>query len=310
MKKLTALLIVFILLMAAATPVFAEGIRVSSESGDRIQIFEDAEVTGPVQGNIIVVLGDVVVKDRVGGHVITVFGDSEIDAEVAGQVVTVFGKMTLRDGARIAKEVISIGSVERSGGAVIHGREVRILGEAMNLDIDAFLYLRLTLLVLFMLAVLLTGLLTILISKAKYSMISKNLEKNPGRKLVLGTLSFIGATSLLAILLLTLIAPILYIILLILSTIPACIYIGRMILKAFSQKNSIYIEFITGLITATLVKLIVLLIIPQQNILLATIVTGLINFIIYSFGMGILMELHYLRNNKPNAEKETQATEK
>src|SRR5690554_6991287 len=115
MKKLTALLIVFILLMAAATPVFAEGIRVSSESGDRIQIFEDAEVTGPVQGNIIVVLGDVVVKDRVGGHVITVFGDSEIDAEVAGQVVTVFGKMTLRDGARIAKDVISIGSVERSG---------------------------------------------------------------------------------------------------------------------------------------------------------------------------------------------------
>lgn len=305
MKKLAALLAIFILLAAWAVPVLGEGIYVDSENGDKIKIFEDAEVTAPVRGNVIVVLGDVRVESRVDGHVVTVFGDAAINAEVTGQVVSMFGKATLEDGARINGDVISVGSVEKSPGAVIGGQEVRILGESMNLDIDALFYLRLVILVLFMLAVLLTGLLSLLISRTRYRMISKNLEKNPVRKLVLGILSFIGATSLLAILLLTLIAPLLYIILLIISTVPACIYLGRMILKAFSRKNGIFIEFITGLITATLVKLVVLLIIPQQNLLLAAIVTGLINFLIYSFGMGILMEQHYLQGNKTNAQKET-----
>ncbi|HOQ07121.1 MAG TPA: polymer-forming cytoskeletal protein [Clostridiales bacterium] len=304
MKKLAALLVILLVLTVSAVPVQGEGIYVNSDSGDEIRIFENAEVTGPVRGNVIVALGDAMIESRVEGHVVTVFGNVEISAEVTGQVVALFGKVTLRDGARIAGDVISVGSIEKAPGAVISGQEVRIFGESMNLDMDAIAYLRLTILVLFMVAVLLTGLLSLLISRTRYSIISRNIEKNPGRKLVLGVLSFIGATSLLAILLLTLIAPLLYIVLLVISTVPACIYIGRMILKTFSQKNSIYIEFITGLITATLVKLIVLLIIPHQNLLLAAIVTGLINFLIFSFGMGILMEHRYLQNNRANAPKD------
>lgn len=305
MKKLAAFLVILTLLMASAVPVLGEGVYVISENGDAIKIFEDAAVTVPVEGNIIVVLGNVTVKSRVDGHVVTVFGDSEIDAEVTGQVVSIFGKVTLKGGARIAGDVISIGSLEKTEGAAIRGQEVRILGESVNLDIDAFSYLRLSVLILFMLAVLLTGVLTLLISRSKYSIISRNLEKNPGRKMVLGMLSFIGATSLLVILLLTLIAPLLYIILLIMAAVPACIYIGRMILKAFSQKNSIFIEFITGLITATLFKFVIILIIPQQSFWLGSAVNGLVNFLIYSFGMGILMEHHYLNNNRSNARKES-----
>jgi hypothetical protein len=305
MKKLAAFLIFLMLLMVSAVPVIGEGVYVISENGDAIQIFEDVAVTAPVEGNIIVVLGNVSVKNRVDGHVVTVFGDSEIDAEVTGQVVSVFGKVILKDGARIAADVISIGSLEKADGAVIHGKEVRILGESVNLDIDAFSYLRISILILFMLAVLLTGSLTLLISRDKYRIISRNLDKNPGRKMALGILSFIGATSLLVILLLTLIAPVLYIILVIMATVPACIYIGRMILKAFSQKNSIFMEFITGLITATLFKFIIILIIPQQSFWLGSAVNGLVNFLIYSFGMGILVEHHYLKSNKSNTQKET-----
>ena len=135
MKKLAALLVILIFLTASAVPVLGEGIYVNSESGDRIQIFEDAVVTEPVRGNVIAVIGDVAVKSRVDGHVITVFGDSEIDAEVTGQVVSLFGNVKLDDGARITSNVISVGSVVKSEGAVIHGQEVRILGESMNLDL-------------------------------------------------------------------------------------------------------------------------------------------------------------------------------
>ncbi len=305
MKKLAAFLAILAVLTLTAVPVRGEGIYVSSESGDEIRILEDAEVAGPVRGNVIAALGDVLVESRVDGHVVAVFGDVEIDAEVTGLVVALFGKVTLKDGAKIAGDVISIGSLERYPGAVIGGKEVRIFGKSMDFDMDAISYLRLTILVLFMVAVLLTGLLTLLVSRNKYRIISRNLEKNPGRKLVLGILSFIGATSLLAILLLTLVAPLLYIVLMVISTVPACIYIGRQILKAFSQKNSIYIEFITGLITTTLIKLVALLVIPGQNLLLAAVVSGIINFLVFSFGMGILMEHRYLQNNRESAPNGT-----
>ena len=119
MKKLAALLAIFILLAAWAVPVLGEGIYVNSENGDKIKIFEDAEVTAPVRGNVIVVLGDVRVESRVDGHVVTVFGDAAINAEVTGQVVSMFGKATLEDGARINGDVISVGSVEKSPGAEI-----------------------------------------------------------------------------------------------------------------------------------------------------------------------------------------------
>ena len=114
-------------------------------------------------------------------------------------------------------------------------------------------------------------------------------------------LSFIGATSLLS-LLLTLIAPLLYIILLIMAAVPH-VFIGRMILKAFSQKNSIFMEFITGLITATLFKFASYLSYPSR--VLAGIRERMVNFVIFSFGMGILMEHHYLNNNRSNARKES-----
>ena len=196
------------------------------------------------------------------GHVVAVFGDVEIDAEVTGLVVALFGKVTLKDGAKIAGDVISIGSLERYPGAVIGGKEVRIFGKSMDFDMDAISYLRLTIHVLFMVAVLLTGLLT-LWSQGTNTASSQGIWKKSGKETGPWHTVIHRATSLLAILLLTLVAPLLYIVLMVISTVPACIYIGRQILKAFSQKNSIYIEFITGLITTTLIKLVALLVIPR-----------------------------------------------
>lgn len=298
MKRLTALLVLCVIIMSFAVSVAAEGIYVRSESGDKIRILENAEISEPIQGNAVFVLGDVTVRSKVGGHVITVFGDVTVNSAVSGQVVSLFGNTVLKENAQVMGDVITIGSLTKSDSAVINGQEVRILGESMNLDIGAFSYLRLIISLLFTLAVFIIGTLSLLISRKRYHSIAKRLDISFSRKIILGMLAFTGASALLLILLLTLIAPLIYIILMLIASIPAFMFLGRKILKSFSPKNSMFTEFVTGLVTVTLVKLIVIFLIPQRSILLSVIIIGLISIFIYSLGLGIMVEQHYLKNNR------------
>ncbi|NLV36938.1 MAG: hypothetical protein GXY17_09735 [Clostridiaceae bacterium] len=298
MKKLAALLISIMIVACSVLPVAGIGIYLSSDKGDKIRILEDMDIDSPVNGNAIAVLGNVTVNSKVNGHIITVFGEATVNSEVAGQVVTVFGRTYLKESASVMGDVITIGSLERASGAEIAGLEVRVLGESMNLDIGAISYFRLIVMLLFNFAVLVVGMLALLISKSTYRSISKKLDKHFGRKILLGILALIGVTALLLLLIVTLIAPILYILLLILATVPACMFFGRLILKAFSPKNSIMVEFITGLISTTLVKLILIFVVPQESILLGFILVGVLDIFMYAVGLGIHVERHYLKNNE------------
>ncbi len=300
MKKLTALLIMAAILVISFVPVAAEGIYVASGNGDRIRILEDVGVTQPVNGNVVAVLGDITVDSQVNGHVIAVFGEVKVNAQVTGQVVTIFGQTELGENARVMGDVITMGSLKEAPGAQVLGQQVRILGESMNFDIGAILYLQLVIMLLFTVVVLIVGLLILLIARSSYTKMAKSIEKNVGRKLLLGVLTFMGASALLLLLLVTLIAPLLYIVVLVLAMIPASMFAGRYILKTFSPKNSIYVEFITGLISLTLLKLLIVLLVPQGCILIGFGLTGLVDLVIYSLGLGIHMEQHYL---KDNAEK-------
>ncbi|HEX2946019.1 MAG TPA: hypothetical protein VHT96_08680 [Clostridia bacterium] len=297
MKKLTALLIMAAILIVSFIPAVAEGIYVASGNGDRIRILEDVNVTQPVNGNVVAVLGDITVNSQVNGHVIAVFGEVKVNSLVSGQVVTVFGQTDLGSNAKVMGDVITMGSLNEAAGAQVLGQQVRILGKSMNLDIGAILYLQLVIMLLFTVVVLIAGLLILLIARTSYSAMAKNIEKNLGRKMLLGVLTFMGASALLLLLLVTLIAPLLYIIVLVLAMIPASMFAGRYILKTFSPKNSIYMEFITGLISLTLLKLLVVLLVPQGSILIGFGLTGLIDLLIYSLGLGIHMEQHYLKGN-------------
>jgi len=298
MKKAAVLLVVALVIMIFTVPVLGEGILVKSKAGDNIRILEDLNIDNPLDGNAIAVLGDITVNDRINGHVITVFGDVSINAEVSGQVVTLFGDTNLLDSSVIKEDVITIGSLRKSAGASILGQEVRILGESMNLDIDSIAYLQLIVMILFTLTTLIVGLLALLISRTAYRNISANLDKRIGRKMILGVLTFLGLSALLLLLLITLIAPVLYIVILIMSTITASMFFGKHILKSFSKKNSTYMEFITGLISITLVKLLIIFLVPQRSILLGFALVGVLDMIIHSIGLGIYTEQHYIKVNE------------
>ncbi len=310
MKRLTAFLVIFMIIMISAVPITAEGIYVRSESGDKIRILEDTVISEPVQGNVVVVLGNVSVGSKVGGHVISVFGDVTVNSAVSGQVVSLFGNTELQQNAQVMGDVITIGSLSKSEGAVINGQEVRVLGESMNLDIGAFSYLRLIIMLLFTLTELIIGMLVLLISRKRYNSIAKRLDRNLNRKLILGALAFTGITALLLILLVTLIAPLIYIILLVIAAIPAFMYLGRIILKSFSPKNGIYAEFMAGLVSVTLVKLIIILLIPQQSVLVGVIITVLISIFIYLLGLGIMVEQYYLKNSKGDKNNKSEVNNK
>lgn len=295
MKKAAVALLCLMMFFIFSAPVFAGGIEVSSQSGDRVSLFNDINVDSNVNGNVICVLGNVSVNSQVSGQVISVFGNVTVDSQVGGQVVTVFGNTKLTGKALVNGDVITLGSLDKESGAKILGQEVRIFGEYMNVDIQALLYLRLALLLLFALAVLVIGLLVLTVSRKRYEEMAKLIEYNSGKKLILGFLAYAGATILAVLLLITLIAPVLYLVLLIIATIPACIYFGRLILRALNPKNSIYMEFVTGLITITLVKLLLLYLLPQDGILISLILLGVFGIFVNSVGLGVMMEARFVK---------------
>jgi len=298
MKKLVSLLAIIAVLMLNTLPAAGQGVFISSENGDKISIFDDVDVKDPVNGNVVTVLGDISVDSRVSGQVIAVFGDVTVDSQISGQVVTLFGNTILNKNAIVNGDVITIGSLSKTGGARVLGHEVRILGESMNLDIGALLYFRLATMILFTLAVLIVGLLILTIARDQYTSMSRSIERNTGRKLILGILSLLAATILFLLLLVTLIAPVMYIVVLLLSTITASMYLGRLILKKFSTSNSIYMEFITGLISITLVKLLIIFLVAQQDPLLGFGLTGAFGFLVFSMGLGIHIEERYISSKK------------
>lgn len=298
MKKLASLFAIVAVLLLNALPAAGQGVLISSENGDRISIFDNIDIKGPVNGNVVTVLGDISVGSKVNGQVVAVFGDVTVDSEISGQVVTVFGNTILKNSAIISGDVITIGSINRMSGARVLGQEVRILGESMNLDIGALIYFRLAVMILFTLAVFVVGLLILTIAREQYTDLAKRIETNAGRKLVLGILSLMAATILFLLLIVTLIAPVMYIVILLLSTITASMYVGRLILKRFSTSNSIYMEFITGLISITLVKLLLILLVSQQDPLLGTGLSGIFGFLVFSIGLGIHMEERYITGKK------------
>jgi hypothetical protein len=289
MKKAVVLLLIVAITVFAGLQVYAEGIAVSSENGDKVNLLEDVTVDKPITGNVVVVLGNVSINSKVDGIVVTVFGDMTINSDVTGQAVTIFGKTKLLENANVGS-LITLGSVEKMDGAHVKGQEVRIFGEVMNLDIGAIMYLQIAIMLLFSISVLLLGLLILALKRKKYEKITDKIEYRVDRKLILGFLAFFSITILMIMLAITLIAPIIYFIILVLASITSSIFFGRLILKALNPSKNIFAEFITGLVTITLVRVLLINIMPQNDIVFTFIMLGIFEVFISSLGLGVLME--------------------
>lgn len=295
MKRIFAVVAALMLMLTFALPVYAEGVSVLSDSGDRVSLFDNVKIDKVVNGNVIAVFGDVELNADVNGLVVTVFGDLKLDARVSGQVITVIGNTWLGNKAVVNGSLFSLGQLEKEPGAKILGQEVNIFGRNMKLDMSELIIVRVLLLLMFAVIVFLIGILYIAASRKKMGEIEANIEGNLGRKLLLGFLAYIGATIVLVLLFITVIVPILYLVLIVLATVMSSICLGKLIMKAMSPSNSVYLEFITGLVTITLFELLLTFLIPGEDAILSLLLLGVFSLLINSFGVGTLFVEKYGR---------------
>jgi hypothetical protein len=123
MKKVLLACLLALLLVASATPVFADG------DGGRI-IFGDSftlESGERMDGDLVVLGGSVVLEagSRVDGNVVVLGGNARVAGEVNGDLVTFGGNVVLRSTAVVDGDLVTIGgNVQRDPAAVVRGSEV------------------------------------------------------------------------------------------------------------------------------------------------------------------------------------------
>jgi hypothetical protein len=294
MKKVAALLLLLFVL-ATGVSVYADGISIWTNSNDKISLFDDLKIDEALDGTAVVVFGNLDVRADVSGNVVVVLGDVNISSRVKGQVVSILGNTRLTEKAEIDSDLISIGNIDKSQEARIKGQEVRVYGWQLDSGYGFILFARVVLALVFSLLVLILGLVMLLLSRGRFKNISMSLEYGVGRKLLIGLLVYLGATILLALLFITVIVPILYFILLVVGSVLASMYFGRMIMKNFSSENNLFLEFVTGLVTITLIKVLLIYLIPHEEIILNSIIYTMFTLFINSLGLGIITDAKYGR---------------
>ncbi|HHW48712.1 MAG TPA: hypothetical protein GXX14_08875 [Clostridiaceae bacterium] len=295
MKRLAILLLLLVLFITGSS-VHASGISVSSNNGDTVAVMRNIKINRTTTGNIVVVMGDLDIEGNVFGNVLAIMGNVKVDSRVTGQIVSVLGDVELTEGAEVYGSVISvIGAIKKAGGARIIGEEMEIIGQSFNVKADLFLFIGTVLTIVFSVFTLLIGLLLITVSKEKYVRISSNIEKRTGRKILMGFLGFIGLSILALVLFITLVVPVIYVILLIIGGIFSSIYFGKVILGTLNAGNNVYGGFITGLTTITLIKVLLILFVPQSGFVLNVVLYFLFTAFIDSLGIGIMLDSWFSR---------------
>jgi hypothetical protein len=288
MKKLIALL-VLVTAFLAYTPVYAEGESLFSSSGDRVSVGQDINIDKSITGNVVSIGGNVEIHDDVRGDVVVVFGDVIIDGKVAGEVVTIFGDVKMTGRASIGGNLVSLGTVERNELSRIYGQEV-------NLNLG-FLPITGTMVMIFMLVfaffVLLLGFPILAVFRDRFSTMSGNILTRIGIRTALGFLIFLGLTIFLPILAITLVAPLLYFVLLIAAEIITGIFLGRIITKTFNSHTSIFVEFVIGFVVITMSKGAAIILFPQVGLLVSVLAYLLLSLFINSFGLGTLLDTKF-----------------
>jgi len=293
MKRLAILLMVLQLLalLITGTSVYANGISVSSNNGDLVAVMKDIKIDKTTAGNIVVVMGNLDIEENVSGNVLSIMGNVKVNAKVLGQIVTVLGNVELSDGSEVYGSVISVmGAIKKVDGARIIGEEMEIAGRSFRVNTNSFLTLATVLTIMFSVFALLIGMLLITVSKEKYMRISLNIEKRTGRKITMGFLGFLGMTILALLFFITLVVPLIYIVLIIISVIFSSIYFGKVILGTFNGGNNVYAGFITGLTTITLIKVLLILFVPQSGFILNVLLYILFTVFINSLGIGVMLD--------------------
>lgn len=284
--KVTFISIVFALLISGAAAAAQNNLTISN-----LVILEDRNINENSSGNVTVVLGSANIQSDVNGSVIVVFGKATINGNVSGDVVSAFGEVYLERDSLVNGNLVSVGKFKEAEGADIEGSRMAFnvdfisLFKSNNIIINA--------LIISSLIILVAGLLLITIFTARFRAMSYSIGSAIPRRMILGGLVIISLTIVLAFLIFLIVAPVLYVIFIMLADIIASIYLGTLIFRNNYERTAIYIEFFVGHIIISILKIVPLIFIPSgsyTSLLVYGICFILAEFILSSFGIGTVID--------------------
>lgn len=297
MKKiLVFIVIVIIMLSSLIISVNAEIISNGTiHTGQKVVFFEDITIDQPYTGEVIAIFGNIKINSYLTGNVIAICGNVEVKAGVTGQIVGFPGDITLHKGSQVMGNVVAIGSVIRKEGSSILGNVVGLSDYPFTGNLSWVTLTKLLVILIWSIFVFIGGFIVIAIFSKRIDKLSVYMENDVGRSLIMGLLGLMAATILVILLAITVVAPIIYLFLLLASATLSCIFMGRLILKNVSPKSGYYTQFVTGLATMILFKVILLFMIPLDQIIVGIILYFVFNLFIYSLGLGIISSVKYGR---------------
>ncbi|MDK2799509.1 MAG: hypothetical protein PWQ70_1128 [Clostridiales bacterium] len=258
MKKIVMTLFLCIFLVFIGSQAFAAIIQ-----EDKVSILGDVDIDRPIKGSVVAILGSIHARYSINGDVVAVLGNVNVESEVTGDVVAVLGNVILGPRAYVYGDVVAIGpgGIQKSPGSQVSGDSVGINFGSFNLprfrinvpplftrDSQMFDFLG----NIGFIIISLFSLLIIAVAGQQVQNISESVEEHMIRKLVIGTIIFLGFPIIAILLAITIIgvpvAIIFFGIAFLLGFSAFCVYIGRKILELLNSNANIYGEFIIGAI--------------------------------------------------------------
>ncbi len=297
MKKITKLvlvLLIFTLLIPGVVLAARNDLTISN-----LIILEEKNINDISCGNVTVVLGSTDIKSNVLGSVIVVFGKANISGKVSGDVVSAFGEVYLKGDTEIMGNLVSVGKFEKDSDVKIRGTKV-----AFNFDYISLFNsngILINALIVGSLFTLVAGLILITIFTTRFRVMSYSLNNALSRRMVLGALVVVSLTIVLAFVIFLLVAPVLYILVIMLADIIGSIYLGTVIFRNNYDRSAIYIEFFVGHILISIIKIVPLIFIPSGSytaLMVYGICYVIVQLALSSFGIGTVIDTGFGKNTE------------
>lgn len=244
MKKILVLIFALLLLVPASA--------LATEKDDLIQINKDITIDSNevVTGDIIAIMGNIRVDGKVTGDVVAILGDIRVNGEVTGDVTAVGGRVIRGETSKIYGKTTE---VKISG---VKNIVKDITRQGTNRRYIWFKIVR-------FLGLLAVGILVIILFPNSIKMASGVVEKEVGRKMLIGLAILLLTPVMLLLLLITLIGiPLIPILLLLLYAagffgyLCISIFIGRKLNEHLKMKAEILLEFALGALLLWLINLV------------------------------------------------------
>jgi len=253
MRKIFILILV--LLMLIPVTAFAQS------KNDRVQIGGDITIDSDevIMGDTVAIFGNITVNGKASGNVMAVFGNIRVNGEVMGDVTSVGGSIIRGETSKIYGKVTEIGVLGIQGlinGKTRYGVNLRPSIFSGNIRYSLFKFMR-------FLGLLAVGILVIILFPNTIKSASDLVEKEIGRKVLIGITIFLLIPVATILMFVTLIGiPLIPIFLILVYAagffgyLCISIFIGRKLNEQIIKKPEVLLEFILGALILWLIQLV------------------------------------------------------